>query len=175
MPATEQILVGMSQIQVRQGGAKFICFGLGASIGLVAIDSEADVTGVAHIILPESSQNKPQEKPGAFADTAIPELIQQMESQGAHPSRIICAFVGGAGVFTFGGEPDSRLNIGARNSRAVEQQLNRAGLRTLVADVGGCNGRTLSVDSASGEVRVRTINDGERTLCLLKRTQREAA
>lgn len=175
MPAPEHILVGMSQIHVRQGIAKFSCFGLGASIGLVAIDSEADVTGVAHIILPESSKNKPLDKPGAFADTAVPELVRQMESQGAHPSRIICAYVGGAGVFTFGGEPDSRLNIGARNSRAVEQELNNAGLRTLVADVGGCDGRTLTVDSKTGEVRVRTINDGERTLCLLKRTQREAA
>jgi len=152
-----------------------ICPGIGSSIGLVAIDEVAGVTGAIHMMLPNVLNKSSLDKPGRYVSTGIAELTKQMQEHGALASRMLIAYVGGAEVFTFGAERNQQFNIGARNVAAVYDHLHELELRTLAADLGGSNGRTLIVESASGEVRVRTANGGEKTLCILKRTQLEAA
>lgn len=175
MPVANQMMVGMSEVKVAKGEAQFTCLGLGSCIGLVAIDEQADVCGMVHIMLPEHFKDKPIDKPGKFADTGIPELLKQMEKLGAVKSRLVMAYAGGAQVFKFGNDSNSRMDVGARNGEAVAKILRGMGARILATDVGGSNGRTVVVSSADGNVRVRTVNGGEKTICCIRKSQRGVA
>lgn len=175
MSNSTQILVSTARIRVSNHPTTMICPGIGASIGLVAMDEVAGVTGLVHMMLPKVLNKSSLDKPGRYVSTGVAELVRKMQEQGALASRLVIAYVGGAEVFTFGAERNQEFNIGTRNVAAVSDQLHELGLRTLAADLGGNNGRTLIVESASGEVRVRTTNGREKTLCILKRTQLEAA
>lgn len=175
MSSHHKILVGAANIKVATGPTTMICHGIGSSIGLVAMDEVAGVIGAVHMMLPKVLNKSSIDKPGRYVSTGIAELIRQMQEQGALASRMVIAYVGGAEVFTFGAERNLLFSIGARNVAAVYDHLHELELRTLAADLGGSNGRTLIIENESGEVRVRTPNGGEKTLCILKRTQLEAA
>ncbi len=164
-----QHLVGMAELYSAKGTAKYTCLGLGSCIGLALWDASAEVSGMIHIMLPEKFPNKPVDKIGKFADTGIPELIDQMESLGASKGRIIAAYAGGAQVFKFGSSiAGSKLEVGARNALASKEILSQMGIRVVAQDVGGTLGRTVTYDTATGEFRVRTVTGGERSLCKLK-------
>lgn len=161
------VLVGMAEIHVAKGAATFTCLGLGSCIGLVALDPTANVSGSAHIMLPEAFGEN-IDKPGKFANTAIPELLRMLEGLGAQRSRLRWAMAGGAQVFKFGGGANSRLDVGARNSAAVDQIAKQLGMRMVARDVGGSLGRTVTFTAETGIVLVRTVSQGEVELCRLR-------
>lgn len=164
-----QHLVGMAELYAVKGTAKYTCLGLGSCIGLALWDASVDVSGMIHIMLPEKFPNKPIDKIGKFADTGIPELIQQMEALGASKRRLVAAYAGGAQVFKFGSSTaGSKLEVGARNALATKEILGQLGIRVIGQDVGGTLGRTVTYDTATGEIRVRTVTGGEQSLCKLK-------
>lgn len=175
MKAATATLVGMADIQVMKGPAFYNCLGLGSCIGLVLFDRANDITGMVHVMLPEAFASKPVDKLGKFADTGIKELMNQMVALGADTKRLVVAYAGGAQVFKFGAGGNNRMDVGARNCEAVANELRRIGLKPLAFDVGGSNGRTMTVDSATGIVKVRTVVTGERVLCNIKDLKVEAA
>ncbi len=69
-------------------GDELIALGLGSCIALVMIDSQAQIAGLAHVMLPESSG--PTTLPGKFADTAVPELLDRMIGAGRDPRAAAC-------------------------------------------------------------------------------------
>jgi chemotaxis protein CheD len=168
MTAT-QLLVGMAEIHTLKGPGVFTCLGLGSCIGLCALDPVTNVAGMVHVMLPEMFTGRIEEKLGKFADTGVPALLKALESMGAQRSRLVVAMAGGAQVFKFGsGSGASKLDIGARNQVAVEAQIQRLGLRCLGKEVGGNAGRTMTLYSDTGEVKVRTVSQAERLLCKLR-------
>jgi chemotaxis protein CheD len=157
----------MAEIQVLRTSGQLACLGLGSCIGLCMLDPEAKVAGMVHIMLPEAYAGKPVEKPGKFADTGVVQLIRMMERAGAIRNRLLVAYAGGAQVFSFG-NGESRLDIGARNAAAVQVQLQGQGMRARAYDVGGNLGRTVTFSLETGQIRVRTVSQGEKLLCSLK-------
>ena len=169
MPAVgSAVLVGMADIQVIKHTGQVGCLGLGSCIVLCGFDPVTKVAGVVHIMLPEAFADKSVDKPGKFANTGVPALIDAMVKAGAERSRIIFAMAGGAQVFKFGANADSKLDIGARNAQAVTQILKQLGMRIVGQDTGGNNGRTISFSIDTGDYTVRTVTSGEKTLCNLK-------
>jgi len=162
------VLVGMADIQVLRGGGQLTCLGLGSCIGLCGFDPVSKVAGMVHVMLPEAFAGKLVEKPGKFADTGIPALLEAMKKAGAETSRIIFAMAGGAQVFKFGANAESRLDIGARNAVAVTNALKQLGMKVVASDTGGNNGRTVNFTVETGAFTVRTVTAGEKTLCNLK-------
>lgn len=167
MPVDTPVLVGMAEIRVLRGSGTLSCLGLGSCIGVCALDPVTRVAGMAHIMLPEAFPDKPIDKPGKFANTGLPALLQEMERQGASRDRLRIALGGGAQVFQFGAATAPRLDIGARNAVAVGQALAALRLRTTAQSLGGNQGRTLTLAVESGVVRVRTVTQGEVELCKL--------
>jgi chemotaxis protein CheD len=161
-------MVGMADIKTAKSGATFTCLGLGSCIGLAAFDRESGVAGMIHIMLPEAFKDKPVEKAGKFADTGIVAMLDEMFRLGANPSRLVMAYAGGAQVFKFGNPSSTTLDVGLRNSAAVEKILKAKGFRVLGIDIGGPNGRTVTYEQATGIIKVRTVNGGEKVLCNLK-------
>lgn len=172
---TGQVLVGMAEIKVIKGSGQLTCLGLGSCIGLLAFDADSGVCGMAHIMLPEAFKDKPVDKPGKFADTGLPALLAEIEKAGGSTRRLTWVFAGGAQVFKYGAGTASKLDVGARNGEAVVAHLKKFGARVLAQDIGGTSGRTMIANLETGEVRVRTVQGGEKILCQLKRVRAEAA
>lgn len=128
---------------------ELVALGLGSCIGVVMIDNQAQVAGLAHVMLPESGGEVTQK--GKFADTAVPELLAQVLALGAVRGRVRVAITGGAAMFGTGGQ----LEIGARNDAAVRAALEAAGLRCHAAETGGTQGRTVRINVGAGSASVR--------------------
>jgi len=147
--------VGLGQLAASgERGAILSALGLGSCIGLSAYDPVARVAGLVHVMLPDSAIASHAGPPGKYADTAVPALVAALERLGAERARLVCKMAGGAQMFASGG---GILNIGARNAIAVRAALTGAGLRLKAADTGGNAGRTLEIQVATGEVRVRSV------------------
>jgi chemotaxis protein CheD len=134
---------------------ELVALGLGSCIGVVMIDAQAHVAGLAHVMLPESGGERAAK--GKFADTAVPELVSQLTALGAVRCRLRVALAGGAAMFGTGGQ----LEIGARNDAAVRSALSAAGVRCHAADTGGTQGRTVRVAVGAGTATVRVAGDSE--------------
>ena len=152
---------------MRVGEGPFVCLGLGSCIGVAALDATAKVGGMLHVMLPEAFAGRTDEKPGKFADTGVPAFVAELEKAGARRGRLKIALAGGAQVFKFGEAAGPRMEIGARNAVAVAAALKGLGLRAVAQDVGGSKGRTMTMDTNTGEVRLKTVSGEERRLCSL--------
>lgn len=134
---------------------ELVALGLGSCIGVVMIDAQAQVAGLAHVMLPESGGERAAK--GKFADTAVPELVSRVTALGALRGRVRVAIAGGAAMFGTGGQ----LEIGARNDAAVRSALSAAGMRCHAADTGGTQGRTVRVAVGAGTATVRVAGGSE--------------
>ena len=158
------VLVGLAEVQAVNGSAMLTCLGLGSCVSVCALDPVANVSGMAHIMLPNSRPEAEATKPGTFADTGVPELVQSMEKLGAERGRLQCAVAGGASTRM----NQIGLDMGKRTSEAVVEQLKTLGVKCVAVDTGGNLGRTVTMVTESGKVIVTTINKGEDVLCNLR-------
>lgn len=159
--------VGMADMKVAKGVETFVCIGLGSCIGVAAMDPVTRVGGMLHVMLPEAYASEIGVKPAKFADTALPAFVAALEAAGARRSRLRIALAGGAQVFKFNESTAGALQIGARNAEMVTKMLTKLGLRAIAKDVGGTKGRTLTLSLETGEVRLRALQQEERSLCNL--------
>ncbi len=61
---SELIKVGMADYKVGRHPANLITYGLGSCVGIAMYDSSAKIGGLAHIMLPDSTQARSAEKSG---------------------------------------------------------------------------------------------------------------
>lgn len=159
--------VAMADIQVLRRGGQLTCLGLGSCISLCGFDPITNVAGMVQIMLPSAFQGKDLEKPGKFADTGVPALIDAMTRLGAEQGRILFAMAGGAQIFKFN-SAETKLDIGSRNAQATQEAVRALGLQIVAQDTGGDVARTATFDLESGTFTVRTVTAGEKTLCNLR-------
>ncbi|MGI6093284.1 MAG: chemotaxis protein CheD [Veillonellaceae bacterium] len=159
----ELIKVGMADYKVAKNPASLISYGLGSCVGIALYDSITKVGGLAHIMLPDSTQARSAENPAKFADTALPLMVDDMIRLGASKSRIIAKIAGGAQMFTFANATNI-MRVGERNTEAVRTVLKKIDIRIVAEDTGGNYGRTVELKLDSGVYRVKTIDKGEKEL-----------
>ena len=148
----------MGEIEVsKRSGDELVARGLGSCIGLALVDRRAGVAGLAHIVLPQSSETDRQT--GKFADMAVPALIDRVCEAGASPGRLEAVLAGGARMFELG-----ELDIGARNAEAVRAELAACGLSVRACATGGSRGRTLRVEVGDCTVTVKEAGGQSTTL-----------
>ena len=152
----------MAQTAVGRAPITLVTFGLGSCVGVAVWDPWGKVGGLGHIMLPDSTQARLTDNLAKFADTSIPDLVNQMERLGAVRRRLIIKIAGGAQMFNLFN--DERFSIGRRNVEAVKVALERLNLRIAGEDTGGSYGRTLLFDTETGEVTIRTIDHGQKAL-----------
>jgi len=161
--------VGLGDLKIAQGPALFSALGLGSCIGLVLQDPQKDLAGMVHIVLPEAFPDKPVERLGKFASTAVQALYNALVAKGASPTSIRAAYAGGAQVFKFGNATSDRLDVGARNALAVAKYVKTLNIKVLSHDIGGSNSRTVIFCTQSGELKIRTATTGDTILCNFKK------
>lgn len=153
---------GLGEIRISADQAQQIaCFGLGSCIAVVLYDDGAHVGGIAHVVLPQSD-GRAIAHPGKWADTAVPELLRQMEQAGARRRNLKARLAGGASVLKGHGFP--QLGIGQRNAEATKAALQAAGVAVVAEDTGGQHGRTVWLHIDSGRLLIRTVGHGEKEL-----------
>lgn len=160
---SELIKVGMADYKVGRNPASLITYGLGSCVGIALYDTGVKVGGLAHIMLPDSTQARSTENPAKFANTAIPLMVDDMLKLGASKTRITAKIAGGAQMFTFSNMTDI-MRIGERNAESVRQVLKKLDIRILADDTGGNYGRTVELRLDTGIFRVKTIDKGEKEL-----------
>lgn len=150
--------LGIGEIGVGRESGQLRTF-VGSCVGLALYDRRKRIASLAHIMLPDSKGiGTPV---GKYADTAIPEMLKQLESlaQG-EPLRLSAKMAGGAKMFSF----QSGLTIGDQNVAAIEAILGRLGIPLLARECGGERGRRLSFDIASADMTIETLGMPHTTL-----------
>lgn len=125
--------------------------GLGSCVGITIYHPKLQVAGLLHVALPESIINpiRAMEKPGVFADTGIPILLQEMAHYGVNGHLgLIVKLAGGANIL----DANQVFNIGKRNQLAVKKVLWSHRLGALSEDLGGEYSRTMNFEVATGRV-----------------------
>lgn len=157
------IKVGMADLNIAKEPDVLTTLGLGSCVGVALYDASVKVGGLAHIMLPDSTQIKNNSNKAKFADTAIEVLIEQMIHQGARKSRMVAKIAGGAHMFNFKNMDDT-MRIGTRNVTAVKQILQHIHIPIIAQDTGDDYGRTIELHTSTGILRVKTIGHGIREI-----------
>lgn len=156
---SNSIIIGISDLNVALPPDVLITYALGSCVGICLYDKGVKVAGLAHIMLPLSSESKDKSNVMKFADTATVELIKRMERQGANRTRMVAKIAGGAQMFALQ-EGNEAFNIGKRNVIATKQVLQQLKIRIVAEDTGLNYGRTVEFSPHTGMLKIKTINHG---------------
>lgn len=155
---------GMAELVVSKHPATLVTLGLGSCIGLVIYDQISKIAGMVHIMLPESPQGKDVPKPGKFADTAVPILLDELIKLGANKSQLRAKMAGGAQMFAIPGKESSIFSVGTRNTDATTKMLSDAGVRLVASDTGGSKGRSVEFSTTTMNFVVKTLGSGTKEI-----------
>ena len=148
-PNGQPAMIGIGEYRV--GSFQMMTIGLGSCIGLTLYDDTQKVGAMVHIMLPESAGR--QDRPGKYADTAIPLPLKELGALGCRNRSLVAKMAGGACMFEYFG---TNLNIGERNAEKVRALLKEHNIPLIKEDVGGKVGRSVTFHPASGgKVNVR--------------------
>ncbi len=157
-----RIEVGVGDLAVSADpSTTLITYALGSCIGVTVYDPVVRIGGMLHFMLPNAKLNesKAQSLPGMFADTGVPMLFRACYDLGAVKERMVVCAAGGAEVLA----EDGHFKIGSRNRTMLRKLFWKNNILISGEDTGGTISRTLSLELASGIVRIRN-NSKERVL-----------
>jgi chemotaxis protein CheD len=155
----KDVIVGIGDLNVVFPPNKLITIGLGSCVGIALYDGFNKVAGLAHIMLPISTEFTGDIKPMKFADKAIPMLIEKMQICGADQRRISARIAGGAKMFAFD-DSSPIMEIGKRNIQAVKAVLKELNIPIGAEDLGGNVGRTMILEAQTGKLTIKTVGKG---------------
>ncbi len=151
-----QITIGIADLKAGQGNDTLVTYALGSCIGICLYDAEKKIGGLAHIMLPLSSESaSPGENLRRFADTGLAELITIMKAKGANINKLTAKIAGGAQMFSVS---SAVFNIGDRNIAATKKVLAERRIRLAAEETGSNFGRTVYFHVDTGIMEVRAAN-----------------
>ena len=131
---------------------------LGSCVAVCLFDTQKNLGGLCHFILPDSSISREKNyNPAKFADTGIRSLLDDMLKKNGRKSAMIAKLVGGARMFAALGDS---LNIGEKNVRAAEKVLGELKIPIIATDTGEDFGRNVKMFLDSGKVEVSSFRKG---------------
>lgn len=153
----KSIVVGIADMNVCKAPDTITTIGLGSCIGIVLYNRIAKVSGLVHIMLPDSTKIKQNQNKLKFADTGIEELVKKLNSMGIATSLLCAKIAGGAKMFSFASSTSDLGSIGDKNIAAVKQKLASLGIRIEAEDVGLNYGRTIVFDPETCQLTVTNV------------------
>ena len=158
---THAIIVGMADLNVTRAPGILTTLGLGSCVGIALYDQFSKVAGLAHIMLPDSTQIQNNGNIAKFADTALVKLINDMMLIGAKKANLKAKIAGGAQMFAFD-STNMSMRIGERNAEAVKKNLQIHRIPLLSSETGDTFGRTVELYAEDGRFLIKTIGHGNR-------------
>jgi chemotaxis protein CheD len=156
----ERIKVGIAEHEVTTDGAVLTTSGLGSCIGVALHDPETGAAGLVHVMLP-SADDMEDGNAAKFADTGTKLLVTEMEQAGDDVRNIEAKIAGGSDMLDFS---ESGSGIGVRNVEQVRETLDGFDIPIVGEDVGGDHGRSLRLESETGDLVVKSANQGDTRL-----------
>ncbi len=157
------IKVGMADLNICKSPDMITTLGLGSCIGIALYDPVTKIGGLAHIMLPDSTQMRNNTNIAKFADTGIEELVKRMVAAGANKSRLVAKIAGGAKMFEVSGL-SAIGNVGERNAEASKAKLKQLGIPLKAEDTGLNYGRTVELYTETGEFRIKSVGKTIKTI-----------
>lgn len=158
-----KLIVGIADMKVANDpGVTLITYSLGSCIGVTLYDPVVRVGGILHFMLPDSQIDleKAQKNPWMFADTGIPLFFKEAYKLGAEKRRIQVKVAGGSQIL----DESGFFNIGKRNYMAMRKIFWANNVLIQAEDVGGNCNRTVSIETATGKVWVKTSGNGTKEM-----------
>lgn len=152
----DTIKVGMADLNVCKSPDIIITLGLGSCVGVALYDPTTKIGGLAHVMLPDSTQIRNNSNIAKFADTGIEELVRRVTEAGAKRSQLKAKIAGGAKMFAVSGLSDVG-NIGERNAVSAKQKLKELGIPLIAEDTGLNYGRTVELHCETGEFHIKSV------------------
>jgi chemotaxis protein CheD len=153
------IIVGMADLNVIKAPGMLTTLGLGSCVGIALYDSVNKVAGLAHCMLPDSTQIQNNSNIAKFVDTALIRLINNMGRSGANKRILKAKVAGGAQMFAFNSTNES-MRIGDRNVDATLKMLREFNIPVVGRDTGANYGRTVELFAEDGRFVIKTIGHG---------------
>jgi len=150
------IKIGMAELNVCLPPDAITTLGLGSCVGVVLYDPAKKVSGMVHVMLPDSTKIKNNENRAKFADTGIEDLFQKVLSLGAVRKNLVAKIAGGAQMFAFKSDNDM-LRVGDRNVEATKSKLKELQIPIIAEDTGKNSGRTIEFYPETGELLVKSV------------------
>lgn len=149
----------VADFAVANGDTLLVTVGLGSCVAIALHDAQAQVGGLAHVLLPSTGMSQDRTNRAKFPSSAVPLLCERMQALGARAGRIRAKIVGGASMFT-SLLSASGLQIGERNVVATRVALEQAGIPIVAQDVGGDYGRSVYFSVHNGRLVVKSLKAG---------------
>ncbi|MEE8300114.1 MAG: chemotaxis protein CheD [Desulfatiglandales bacterium] len=153
------VVVGVADMKVsNEPGVVLVTYSLSSCTGLAIHDPVAQVGGMLHYMLPESSLDgrKAKKNPYMFGDTGIPLLFKEAYKLGAKKNRLRVIVVGGAQIL----DQKGLFNIGKRNYTVLRKLFWKNNVMTDFEDVGGNVNRALRLEIETGQAWLKISGIG---------------
>lgn len=150
------IKVGMADMNTCVSPDAITTLGLGSCVGVVLYDKIRKVSGMVHVMLPDSTTIRNNENRAKFADTGIQDLYNQVILLGADRRILEAKIAGGAQMFAFSSN-NEMMRIGDRNVEAVKEQLKKLNIPIVAEDTGLNYGRTVEFYPESCEFHIKSV------------------
>ncbi len=152
----DMIRVGMADLNICKAPDSITTLGLGSCVGIVLYDKRNKIAGLAHVMLPDSTQIRNNTNLAKFADTGIDQLINELKIAGADIKSLTAKIAGGAQMFSFTGSSDL-TKVGDRNVEATIQKLQTLKIPILASDTGKNYGRTIVFSPETGMLQIKAV------------------
>ena len=150
------IKVGMADLNICKSPDMITTLGLGSCIGIALYDPVTKIGGLAHIMLPDSTQMRNNTNIAKFADTGIKELLRQLEIKGVSRMRLKSKIAGGAQMFAFDSKSEM-MQIGNRNVEACKSILKQLQIPIVAEDTGLNYGRTVTFYPETCNFEIKSV------------------
>lgn len=160
---SQLIKVGMADLNICISPDSITTLGLGSCVGIAIRDPVNKVGGLAHIMLPDSTQIRNNTNIPKFADTGINELVRRMIAKGANPRRMVAKIAGGAQMFAFQNKSEM-VRVGERNVEASKRALALLRIPLLASDTGKNYGRTVIFYPETGDFVIKAVGKPEKVI-----------
>ena len=95
----EIVKVGMADMKICEPPKGLTTLGLGSCVGVVIYDVKTKLSGMVHIMLPDSTKIRNNANRAKFADTGILDMFESMINSGSRKNDLIAKIAGGAQMF----------------------------------------------------------------------------
>lgn len=153
----EMIKVGMADLKLCISPDSITTLGLGSCVGVAIRDTGNKIGGLAHVMLPDSTEIKNNTNVAKFADTGVEELVRQMEKAGARRNMMVAKIAGGAQMFSFQNSSSPLVRVGDRNVAAVKKKLQELKIPVKAEDTGLNYGRTVEFYPETGDFVIKAV------------------
>lgn len=160
----EIVKVGMADMQICEPPKGLTTLGLGSCVGVVLYDVKSKISGMVHVMLPDSTKIRNNANRAKFADTGIQDMLEKMLRAGASKEYMVAKIAGGARMFAYGSSNSDLMKVGEKNVEAVKAMLDSLGIKIISEDTGLNYGRTIIFDSTNGNLIIKAVGREEKII-----------